>query len=250
MSSVEKAILLLKRLGEPPFEMSLTDLADEIEMGKSGAFKLLQAMKTQNIVIQDVSSRKYHLGPIMLRLGNVYSRFKGISEIAEPVMAHITDTTGETTYISLWEGDRAYPAYKHSRSGGIYDYNDFIGKSVPVNSGASAMLLCAYQPREVIDRILSTFEFEKRTPYTTTDPEEIRKEFKVIREQGYALEDEVFSLGIVSVSTPVFDRNNIVWACLSLAANKSDSSEEKLQRWIQILKDGAEELSYKLQFRH
>jgi len=250
MSSVEKAILLLKRLGEPPFEMSLTDLANEIEMGKSGAFKLLSVMKNQNIVIQDVSSRKYHLGPIMLRLGNVYSKFKGISEIAEPIMAHITNTTGETTYISLWEGDRAYPAYKHSRPGGIYDYNDFIGKSVPVNSGASAMLLCAYQPPDVIDRILATLVPEKRTPYTVTDPETLEKQFKKIREQGYVIEDEVFSLGVISVAVPIFDRSNIVWACLSLAANKSDSSEDRLRNWTQVLKDGAEELSYKLQFRH
>ena len=237
MSSLEKSLLILKRLGDPPYELSLSDIADYIGMGKSGAFKLLNIMKNHNFVVLSKTSRKYHLGPIMLRLGNVYGKFNGIREIAKPILTHITESLRETTYISIWEGERAFPAYKKPFPGGIYDYNDFIGKSIPLNAGGSAMLLCAYQDSLHIREIIDSIDL-------------LMAEYRKIREQGYVIEDETFSLGVVSIAVPVFDKNNLVGACLALAAPKDHATEEKISEWLQALRNGAEELSYKLQFRH
>ncbi len=250
MSSLEKSLIILKRLGDPPYELSLSELASHIGIGKSGTFKLLHVMKNHNFVIQDTSSKKYHLGPIMLRLGNVYSRFKGIEQIAKPILSHITEKFQETTYITIWEGDRAFPAYKKSLKGGIYEYNDFIGMSLSLNAGASAMVLCAFQDPDHIREILGSLKLEKRTPFTVTDVDLLMEEFSRIRERRYALEDEIFSLGVLSLAVPVFDRDNSVWSCLALAAPKAHATEQNITKWIQALRDGAEELSYNLQFRH
>ncbi len=249
MSSLEKSLLILKRLGEPPYELGLSDIASHAGIGKSGAFKLLRTMQKHNFVIQDSSSKKYHLSPIMLRLGNVYTQFKGIGEAATPLLAYISNSAGETSYISIWEGDRAFPAYKHRVPGGIYDADDLIGKSIPLNAGASAMLLCAYQDPVLIRKILDFSNFRKRTPFTLVDKEALMEEYRKIRGQGYAVEDEIFSLGVLSLAVPVFDRDHAVALCLALAAPKRRAPEEKIVEWLQILKDGAEELSYKLQFR-
>lgn len=250
MSSLEKCLLILKRLGDPPYELGLSDIADHVGAGKSGIFKLLDVMKNHNFVIQNKTSKKYHLGPIMLRLGNVYERFNGIQEIAKPILAHITETLRETTYITIWEGERAFPACKKYLPGGIYDYNDFIGKSLPLNSGGSAMLLCAYQDPSHIREILDSVELEKRTPLTLTDKDLLMEEYRKIREQGYVIEDETFSLGTLSIAVPVFDKNNMVGASMALAAPKDHATKEKISEWLQALRNGAEELSFKLQFRH
>ena len=249
MSSLEKALLLLKRLGEPPYELGLSEIAVHAGIGKSGAYKLLRTMQEQNFVIQDHSSKKYHLSPIMLRLGNVYGHFKGIGETAPPILAHTSRAVGETTYITIWEGDRAFPAYKHRVPGGVYDVNDFIGKSIPLNSGGSAMLLCAYQDPEHIRSLLDASELERRTPYTLVDRDVLMEEYRKIRDQGYALEDEVFNIGVLSLAVPVFDRERAVRISLAMAPPKKHATEGKIVEWLHLLKDGAEELSYKLQFR-
>jgi DNA-binding IclR family transcriptional regulator len=250
MSSLEKSLMILKRLGDSPYELNLSELASHVGMGKSGAFKLINVMKKHNFVIQDPSSKKYHLGPIMLRLGNVYSRFKGIEQIAKPLLFRISKSFQETTYLTIWEGDRAFPAYKNSVKDGIYEYNDFIGMSLPLNSGASAMVLCAYQDPGHIREILGSMKLEKRTSKTMTDLDQLMDEYRIIRERGYALEDETFSLGILSIAVPVFDKDRRVWSCLALAAPKAHATDGNVDEWIQALKEGAEELSYNLQFRH
>lgn len=249
MSSLEKGLDILRLLGESPFELSLSEISATLKMGKSGLYKILVSLKEKNFVVQDPSSRKYHLGPILLRMGNVYSRLIGIEQIADPVLSHLLGVLGESVYISIWEGDRAYPACKKCRSGGVYDANDFIGKSLPIHSGASAKLLAAYQDEGRIHQLLLESDLVQRTPYTLTDIEEILREYREIRQQGYAVEDESFNLGVFCLSVPVFGRNQRVWCCLSMAAPRNVADPEKTQIWLQHLRDGAEEISSQLQLR-
>jgi len=250
MGSLDKAMSILKHLGDPPYEFSLSELASFVDIGKSGAFKILKTLQAHNFVIQDFLTKKYHLSPIMIRLGNVYGRLKGIEEIIRPVLSYISRTLGETTYITVWEGDRAFPAYKNVVRGGCYDAADFIGTSIPLNSGGSAMVLCAYQDGELMRKILSTAELEKRTPFTIMDRECLLEEYGKIRERGYAIEDETFSLGEITLAVPIFAQEGVVIASLGLSAPKHHLPEEKIPEWIHILKKGAEEISISFRFRH
>jgi DNA-binding IclR family transcriptional regulator len=45
MSSLGKALRILKALAEPPFEYSLTELSEHMNIGKSGLYKLLQELR-------------------------------------------------------------------------------------------------------------------------------------------------------------------------------------------------------------
>jgi hypothetical protein len=123
MGSLDKSLFILKRLGDPPYEFSLAELASFSGIGKSGAFKILKTLQKHNFVIQDFVTKKYHLSPIMIRLGNVYGRLKGIEEITKPVLSYISRTLGETTYITVWEGDRAFAAYKNVVRGGLLRFH-------------------------------------------------------------------------------------------------------------------------------
>lgn len=250
LNSAEKALSLLKRLGDPPYELGLKELAEEAGIGKSGTYKLLESLRRQGFVIQDASRKTYHLGPLVLRLGNVYSQYKGVGDIALPVMESIMERTDQSLTLSIWEGERAFAAYKRTRPGKVYDAIDFIGKSLPINAGASAMALAAFQDPDRIRLILEKVALEKRTPYTITDKERLLEEYEKIRNRGYSIEDEVFNLGDFSVGVPIFDRNNAVWASMALTAPKAEAGPSNIEMWIQILKNGAEEISDKLKFRH
>lgn len=249
MGSLDKSMVILKRLGDPPYEFSLAELASFAGIGKSGAFKILRTLQKHNFVIQDFVTKKYHLSPIMIRLGNVYGRLKGIEEITKPVLSYISRSLGETTYITVWEGDRAFPAYKNVVRGGCYDSTDFIGRSIPLNSGGTAMVLCAYQEPEAIRKILESTELEKRTPFTIMDRDLLLEEYRKIREQGHAVEDETFTLGEISLAVPLFDKNNMVLSSLGISAPKHHLPEEKIPEWLRVLKKSAAEITFSFRFR-
>ena len=134
MSSLATGLDVLRALAEPPFNYTLSELATSMNIGRSGLYKILSQLREKNFVHQDRSSKKYHLGPVMLRMGNVYSGIIGIEKIAAPILSYLCKTIGESVYISIWEGDRAYPVFKCCRPDGIYDTKDFIGKNIPINA--------------------------------------------------------------------------------------------------------------------
>ncbi len=249
MSSLIKGMDILRTLAEPPFYYNLSELASSMNMGKSGLYKILSSMKDKNFVVQDRSSKKYHLGPVVLRMGNVYSRITAINEISDPILANLCEALGETVYISIWEGDRAYPVCKRCRPGGLYETNDFIGKNIPINAGASAKLLAAYQDRWKIEELLKNTEMEKRTPYTETSIAKIMEEYKTIRAQAYAVEDQSFSLGVWCLSVPISGRDGRVDHCLALGTTKESVTDSLIPIWLQRLRDGAEEIGLAIQLK-
>jgi len=76
------------------------------------------------------------------------------------------------------------------------------------------------------------------------------KDYEAIRVNGYCVEDQTFSLGVMGISVPVFGKDGKVFACLAMNAPRTDENMEKVPLWIQLLKDAANDFSYKLQFRH
>jgi DNA-binding IclR family transcriptional regulator len=221
-----------------------------MSIGKSGLYKLLQELRGEHFVVQNKSTKKYHLGPISLRLGKVYSRYIGYEEIAGPILDHLLQAINETVYVAVWEGDRVVVVCKRTRPGALYEMNDFIGQSLPVNGGSSGRLLTAFQDPEVISEVLDKTDLQKRTPYTIADREGLLKDYENIRKQGYCVEDQTFSLGVMGISVPITDKSGSVSACLAMNASRNEENMQKVSVWIQLLQDAAQEFSYKLQFRH
>ncbi len=105
LNSIEKVLWLIKRLGEPPYEMGLTELSREMGYGKSGVYKILSVLMAEKFVSQNPDNKRYYLGHILYRLGNVYIEQKRIWEVVEPIMREIVKITGETVSIGIREGD-------------------------------------------------------------------------------------------------------------------------------------------------
>jgi hypothetical protein len=83
-----------------------------------------------------------------------------------------------------------------------------------------------------------------------TDLDQLMDEYRIIRERGYALEDETFSLGILSIAVPVFDKDGRVWSCLALPHQWPMPPMGMLMNGYKLERRGLKSMSYNLQFRH
>lgn len=249
MNSTEKVLWILNRLGQPPYEIGLIELAKERGFGKSGIYKILSILVREGFVCQNPETKKYHLGPVLYSLGNVYFNQKGFLEIAKPVMQSINQITCETVSLGILEGDKAVLAYTIVSPYSVKVQNT-VGKIFPINAGSTGKLLTAYLEPEKIKELLEKSVLEKRTPYTIVDKERLWKEYEKIRSQGYAISDEENTLGGYAVSAPIRDKSGKVFACLTIALPKSRLTPEKKVEYIELICRGAEEISRKLGFKN
>jgi IclR family KDG regulon transcriptional repressor len=246
---LEASIAIIKLLGESPYEYTLTEIARQTGIGKSRAYKILSTLCEESIVVKNPSTKTYHVGPVVFRLGSVYSELKGIWEIAKPIIREIADVTKQSVYIGIWEGTQAFMAYKIDGSEDFTLYKGLTGKKTQIHAGVAGKVLAAYQDPHVIEAILDSHDLLAQTPYTITDRKQIQREFEKIRKQGYAVSDEEHTMGIYAIGVPIFDRNGQVWCCLCMGGRKQFFTEENIRMWIIYLKNGAEEISHKLGFR-
>lgn len=247
MSSSHNTLKILLELAEPPYEKNLTELSEGVGMGKSGIYKLLQTLMEENFVVRDKRTKTYQLGPVLFRLGNIYSERKGIWEVAKPVMKAISDITDLTVTIGILEGNVPILAYKIDRPGRP-SYPMQIGKKFPINAGVIGKTLIANLPIEEQEQILAKADLKKFSINSITDKGTLREEYRLIREKGWAKSNSEHAHGWRGFAVPILLREAVT-ACICVAGEKSLFTGKNEENLVQLLQNSAHEISYRLNLR-
>src|SRR4029079_6468615 len=72
IQSVDRAVRILKALGEHPGRLSLADLSDRVGLAKTTVHGRLRTLQEHGLVEQHLDTDRYQLGPELLQLGNSY----------------------------------------------------------------------------------------------------------------------------------------------------------------------------------
>ena len=251
-TSLEKALFIFTLLRKAPYSMNLTEIASGLGMSKPGALKILRVLEENAFLIRDLQSKHYTLGPALFRLGNLYREQKGITDIVQPVLHQLTETSKATSYLTIWEKDEAFlilieenpnePCY--ALKGGVV-----FGDAIPIHCGASAKLLAAWQDRDTIAAILENRGLDKKGSRTIGTMEQLFREYASIREKGYAMSENEYEEDLIALSVPIVEEGKPVRMALSISANTSRFSREGMLEHLSLLQQGARQVGYKLAFR-
>ena len=103
-------------------------------------------------------------------------------------------------------------------------------------------MLLAYSPPSEVDRILSK-KLKSYTENTITDPQELKKELRQIKKQGYALDREEVTRGIMCVAAPVFGIGAEIVCAISVAFPSYINSDRGIDSEIEAVKRHAAAIS-------
>lgn len=162
--------------------------------------------------------------------------------VADPLMRQLTDATGEAAILTVRVAttalclDRIMPQRRYLLS--------FQRGSVrPLYAGASANVLLAHAPSDIIDAVVRgpRRKFTSRTPDLTTLPQRLAQ----IREQGFAVTHGEMDPRMVGVAAPAF-RHSICVCGLSIAGPDERLQGADLDRAIEAVLAATRELSERL----
>jgi DNA-binding IclR family transcriptional regulator len=136
------------------------------------------------------------------------------------VLRELRDATGETAWLGVLDGH--WITYLDQASSPHVTVNvDWVGVRHALTEGVTGRLLLAYQPREVIDRLVA--EAEPGRPGLS------ETELAAVRRQGHALRLGDGEDGYTGVAAPIRDANDAVIAAISLGGPRFRVSEERLR---------------------
>ncbi len=245
--SVDKALLIMKLLAEKGRDMKLTEISEELDINKGTLHGLISTLKFHGFIDQDGKTQKYRLGLYLIELGDTASKSLDIIQITSPIIEEVSNKLQETVHIAKLDNfDVVYVDKKESKqSMRIYTS---IGSRNPAYCTGVGKAMLAYLDEDTLNMLLPE-KVEKFTPNTVTDKEEFIKRLKLIKEKGYALDNEEFSVGLKCVAAPIFNHEGKAIYGLSVSGPSVRMTEEKVQESIKLIKLAAEKISRKIGYK-
>src|SRR5580692_4972089 len=188
LSSVATAIELLKAFSEDEVEIGISALAKRLGVAKSTSHRLATTLVSENLLEQDRVSGKYRLGIALFRLGTLVRRRMNVSEVARPHLFSLRQTTNETVHLAILDGTEIMYVYYLESTQAIRMRSDLGGRK-PAYCTAEGQAILAFGPPDVVDRVAKG-GLRARTPQTITDPNKLLKALTLVRQRGYAMDDE------------------------------------------------------------
>lgn len=240
VQSVDRAITVMEFLAGNGWS-GVTEVANEIGIHKSTAYRLLTTLRDRNLVEQDSATEKYRLGFGLVALAGSVSDGLDILRCARPVCERLSEQTEETVTVAVLEDDEAVIIHQDiSRLSALNA--DWTGAHNPLHVTASGKILLHNMDDERRRRILSR-PLEKFTGNTITDPDALIGHLREIPTLGYARTFEELEVGLNAIAAPILASGGSMAGTLTVSGPAFRFPEAAMEKSAGFLLGAADEIS-------
>jgi DNA-binding IclR family transcriptional regulator len=243
VQSVDRALQVLDLLATRG-ELGVTELAAELAVHKSTAFRLVTALERRDLVQQIGDRGKYRLGLGILRLAAATTGRLEVSREGRQVCERLALELGETVNIAIMEDGVAVNVLQEYGNASVMTRN-WIGRRTPLHATSSGKVLLAFADDTARKNVLVT-PLEQLTENTHTDPDELLRELAVVAGRGWASTEEELEIGLTAVAAPVRDGGGRVVAAVSASGPSFRLTPAMFEEVAVQLVAGAAEISTRL----
>jgi DNA-binding IclR family transcriptional regulator len=241
IQSLARGLKILDILSQKQDGVSITELADCLGVDKGSASRLVATLASYGYAEKDEQTRRYHLGSQVVTLSRSLLTRLPLREAAKPFLRELMERTGECAHLAVpAQGQVLY--IDQVESPATLRVNAEVGTMNPQYCTALGKALLAFGDLE-LHADLKAF-----TPHTLTDPGKLRKNLELVREQGYAVDDEEFDLGVRCIAVPVWDFRGKVVGSMGISGPATRLTPERLPELAAIVLRVGKSLSERMSF--
>ncbi len=246
VQSVDRALTILEVLARVG-EAGVTEIAGELGVHKSTAFRLVATLESHRLVEQTVDRGRYRLGVGVLRLAGATTARLDLVQEARPVCRQLAADTGETVNIAVLSESSALYLDQVAGSSALQPHN-WVGQHIPLHATSNGKVLLTGLDDARVSEVLGTLS--RYTPVTITKKAKLREELALVREQGYAVAVDELEEGLTAVAAPIRNAHGDVIASMSVSGPTFRLGEDRLETVVPQLLAAAEEVSHRLGWGH
>jgi DNA-binding IclR family transcriptional regulator len=210
--TVDRAAQLLVLVLEGEDGRPLGELAEQAQLPKSTASRLLSALERHALVQQDGSRGRFRAGPALLRFAHGGAAERNLVEAAQQPMHALAEATGETVNIAV-AGPAGVEHLAQAEGRHFLGTGQWIGRRVPYHCSANGKLLLALGAGE----LPAGQPLEPLTSHTIVDRARLDAELARVRTDGFATTIDELESGLTAMAAPVFDASGGAVAALSVS---------------------------------
>ena len=249
IQAVSHALDLLEQFHGEVDELGVTELSKRLKLHKNNVFRLLATLESRSYIEQNKVTENYRLGLKTLELGQTFIKQMGLLRQSKPVLEALVNKCNETTYVSILK-DFNIVYLDVVETAMTVRVVPRVGSRLPAYCTAAGKIQIAFMSDEELDAYLPTKDLKSYTPNTITDRESLKKQLKLIADQGYAFDNEELDTGVKCVSAPIRDYTRRIIGAVSISGPSMRFSDERIKtELIPLVLEAGDEISAKLGFQ-
>lgn len=245
--SIQRAVAMLEAFTDERPAWSVSDLAEQVGLNRTTAYRLLTALESAEYVLRDPATDSYRLGSGLIALGGRAQRANPVRAIALPELNTLAAVTGETATLEILQSGEMV-IIEEIPGEFVTSGSQHIGSRWPVYATSTGKAILAYMPAEEGKAILSG-PLLALTEKTMTAAGQLRACLAEIRRLGYAVADEELEMGFVAVGAPLFDVSGRPVAAISLGGTLTRMTAGRIPEIGAQVRTAAARISYRLGYR-
>ncbi|WP_019611290.1 IclR family transcriptional regulator [Nocardiopsis sp. CNS-639] len=201
----DRVLAVLIELGGHPQGTTLDELAQVMRSPKPTVHRALTSLRKVGLATQ-IRRGTYALGDEFFRLA-----FRNFAERPEtmlitPILEELSQRYGETAHYAVLDGAEVVYRAKTDPPGGAVRLTSVVGGRNPAyRTAVGKLLLSRHVDSEAeLRELLGTEPLDERTPQTITDMGRLWSELQLVRERGFAVDDQENEVGVNCVAVPVY----------------------------------------------
>lgn len=217
IQSLDRGLAILQAVALSKQPVSLSELAELLEIDRSSAFRLAQTLRRRGFLSTPPGHKDYILGSAIWTLSQQYDWSNMLIRVADKELRALASTLNETAHIAIREGKKAL-FIDSADTTHVIAVAGQTGELVPLYCTAHGKALLADASERDIRLIFGSTPLETYTKNTIKNLASLTKECIAIRERGYATDEAEFRDGLRCVAAPIRLSDGSIIASIGISA--------------------------------
>ena len=242
LSAIDKATLVLEAVVAYPRPIGLPDLTADLGLPRQTIHRVLQQLCDNGLLIRDPSRDRYAVGPRLSQLAMATLNSDNHRAPLRAILTEVVADVEETCNFGVLDGLEFMYLDRLECSWSLRVHLS-AGSRVPAHCTSGGKVLLAYLDPPLRNALIRSRKLEAFTERTITDPDRLERELDDIHTQGYALNDQEHTLGVIGAAVPIINGAGRALGALALHGPSQRLSLEEAKRHVPRLRAAAVQLA-------
>ncbi|MCC2688312.1 MAG: IclR family transcriptional regulator [Rhizobiaceae bacterium] len=240
--ALEKGLDILELLARSGRPLGNRQLADELGRSKNEIFRMVHVLLRRGYIQRDESGEGMLLSNKLFALGMQTARARDLVSTAAPIVENFAEEVHQAAHLVV--AHRGETVIIAAASGGAdMNFSLKLGYRRPLADAHSGLVLMAFQPQAIRDRMIAESLLLMREP---PDKAKLAADLDRVRREGAIIHESRDIVGVTDVVCPILVDDGRAVACVTVAAVSRRSSPPDFDAMLDRLQLACAEIAHEL----
>ena len=225
---IDKGLRILNLFTPETTNLSLKDITLKTHINPTSTFRFVETLIQLGYLKKDSKTKLIKLGPMALALSHNIIKSFDILQIIKPYIDEAFERFNISIDSAIIENQRLVLLYRR-------EAKDTLTFTLPllsphIHCSALGKSYLSGLPKDALTRILDSLTLTRRTPYSLSSKSALLADLRKTRERGYAVNNEEYVLGLISIGAPLINKDGAVLGAVSFDVSTVQFTLEEAEK--------------------